>query len=90
MNEQTGALKKAVNEYHGFLIGEGKEPDEETVTLLAEYLDHFIWAPCWTMTCADAFESELKELRRSVKEIKTTNDIRAWIHEAMDIGLDPF
>jgi hypothetical protein len=90
MDEQTGVLEKAVRSYHGFLLGEAAEPDEKTVSLLVEYLDHFIFAPCWTMTCSEAFAAELEALRRTVKMIKTTAGIREWNRAAMEIGLDPF
>lgn len=85
MDEQSGKLRAAVRDYFSWVIGEADEPKTGTTELLRQYLEHFVNAPCWRGHAA-----ELARLRAKVKGIKTCGDIRGWLGEALNIGLDPF
>lgn len=89
-DEMTGELPRAVRGYFDFVLGTGPELTERQFIILKDYLDHFIFAPCWTRTCQECFEEELAELRRTVKLIGSVKDIQQWNHQAMGIALDPF
>ncbi|MEH2390039.1 MAG: hypothetical protein V7K14_30600 [Nostoc sp.] len=82
-DETSGELSNAVFKYFG---REHLFPEE--ITLLAEFCQHFINAPCWDAN--EGFPNELAALRQSAAVISTVPDISRWISACLEIGIDPF
>ena len=90
-DEASGVLPLTVERYYGSRIdGVPLHPGE--VRLLADYLAHYINAPCWDAASegSEISARTLTDLREEVKSLKTADDIGAWISKGMDIGLSPF
>jgi len=81
-NEQSGVLPAAVWSYLHHTA------TEQQLSLLREYLEYYIHAPCWDIP-DNAFLEELEELRQSSKTMRTTKEIHDWIFRALEIGIDP-
>jgi hypothetical protein len=84
-DEVSGELRKAVHAYLDHAI-DGKPFTAPQIELVRDYLQHWINAPCWD---APAFEAELKDLRETVRTLRTAESIHDWIHKALEIGMDP-
>jgi hypothetical protein len=77
----------------------GSEMDADALSLFRLYLRHFVAAPCWDAAIADACRKlemthgsvigELDELRRGSESLSTREEIQAWLHDALDFGIDP-
>ena len=92
-DDVTGQLPAAVTAYLNNRI-DGKPITDGQVALVCEYMVHHINAPCWLANTideeADAMQLEaITELRREAAAAKTVEDIAAYIHHALDWGLDP-
>jgi hypothetical protein len=84
-DEVSGELRKAIHAYLDHAT-DGKPFTDAQLELMRDYLEHWINAPCWN---SEVFESELKHLRESAKTLRTAEQIHDWIHEALEIGMDP-
>jgi hypothetical protein len=82
-DERSGKLVAAVHAYLAFRCKKGPCPDPRQIELLARYLQYVIDAPCWCAT------EELQQLRDRARHLQTCDGIAAWIHDALDIGIDP-
>jgi hypothetical protein len=92
-HETSGELESAVKAYLDNRI-DGMTIRDEQISLLREYLAHYINAPCWSnseFACEleDEFVSKLKELRAAAPGLRTPGEIGEWIAKCLDIGLDP-
>lgn len=85
-DEVSGQLAAAINALLDHKVDGAPAPNEAQLSLIQQYLDHYIHAPCWEGTPLD---DELAELRRQAPAIKTVIDIDAFISKALAIGLDP-
>ncbi len=84
-DEQSGELGLAIdayllNRHAGATITDGQ------ITLLRDYLEYWVNAPCWR---SEGIEKEMKDLRKSVRELDSATEIDEWIHKALEIGMDP-
>jgi hypothetical protein len=84
-DEVSGELRKAIHAYLDHAV-DGKPITSAQITLMVDYLTHWVCAPCWD---SEAFEVELKNLRATVRGLTTPTAIHDWIHQALDIGMDP-
>lgn len=84
-DEVSGKLPAAVYAYLDNRI-DGTPLSDEHLAMVREYIEHHINAPCWEQ---DEFREELAALRKAATELKTPDDVGAWIRQGMDIGLDP-
>jgi len=76
MNETSGVLAPVVEKY---LRGEQLAPLE--VGAMRAYLRQWI---------AGGFQGpEIVQLRREVERIASTDDVRRWLSDAMNAGIDP-
>ena len=90
-DEVTGVLPTAVMRYLNHRI-DGTSIDEIDLELVRAYLQHFIEAPCWNHMNdipEMGMASDLADLRRDVRDLKTPDAIAAWIHRCLDLGIDP-
>lgn len=99
-DEVSGQLSKAVKAYLDNRV-EGRPITNGQIALLRDYLAYWVNAPCWDhqadeftdeilqLTSMEELMPELSQLRSSVQHLKTAADIDKWIHEALDIGMDP-
>ena len=70
------------NRLHGTLVS------QDQIDLIRLYLTQWIDAPAWDYVPSQPLD-DLAELRRSVREIKTADDIDRWTFRALDLGIDP-
>ncbi len=86
-DKQSGALPAAVK---AFLDNQtvGGEISAEQITLVREYIDHYVNAPCWTAWESGPFH-ELNLLRDRVDGLLTPDAIHQWLMDALEIGMDP-
>ena len=75
MNETT--LRPAIVAYL-----EGDEPTPAEIAAIRAYLRQWIMAPGWDGPAVD-------ELRRRVDELTSRQAIKAWLHHALNEGIDP-
>ncbi len=84
-HEVSGELAGAVEAYLANRI-DGATVTDERIALLRDYIAHWINAPWWD---SPVFEAELRRLRDGARELDSATKIAEWIHQAMDIGIDP-
>jgi hypothetical protein len=62
------------------------------LALVREYGEYYINAPCWDWNpnLTEEGKQELAHLRSLIKEVKTKREIMGWVHQCLDIGIDPF
>ncbi|MEH2242348.1 hypothetical protein [Nostoc sp.] len=82
-DETSGELPNAVFKYFSC-----EHLFESEISLLAEYCQHYINAPCWDAT--GGFPTKLAALRQSATTISTVADISQWIDACLEIAIDPF
>jgi len=90
-DEATGTLTAAVRAYYDECLEEGKMTPEQLVYVRA-YLVHHINAPVWLEKNPYAdLEVALKigELRHRAPLLQSAADISAYVHDAMELALDP-
>lgn len=96
-DDVSGALPAAVAAFCECQIG-GPPPTVEQLTLLVEWLIHFICAPCWNaparLSMAEGYDgtaASLIQLRLDLLEgrVRTADEIAAWIERALEMGIDP-
>jgi hypothetical protein len=92
MDEQSGALARAVRAWLSYRCNERTAPDAEQIKLLVEYCAHWVKAPCWERATDDLeYVAQLESLRlRAALEIKSADDLAKWLHDCLEFGLDPF
>lgn len=84
--EVTGELGRAVELYL-----HGRPMTKRDIALMRFYLRQWIDSPVWDQCPSHDAESlaELAGLRETARMLFTAADIHAWLHRAMDIGIDP-
>ncbi|MEH2031030.1 MAG: hypothetical protein V7K67_15435 [Nostoc sp.] len=82
-DETSGELPRTVFKYFG-----SQQLTSDEISLIAEYCQHYINAPCWDAT--GGFQDELAVLRQSANSISTVGDINQWINGCFEIAIDPF
>lgn len=87
-NEETGELRDAVEAYLNNRI-DSTPISPADLELVAEYVQHWINAPCWQDGTDPEIRSELRQLQERAKTLRSADDIDAWIHAALDLGIDP-
>jgi hypothetical protein len=87
-DEESGELPEAVRRYYNRRTDGA--PSADQLSLIIDYLRHFINAPCWARNCAGVFDEELASLREQAEKLASIKDIEKFLFEAMEIGLDPF
>lgn len=75
MNETTGVMRSAVI---AFLDGNATE---KQLALVIAYCKAWVDCPVW--------EGNLAGIRKSIREVKTSDELKWWIHEALEEGIDP-
>ncbi|MBG1268258.1 hypothetical protein [Nostoc sp. WHI] len=86
-DETSGELPDAVFKYFG------RQPlSTEQISLIAEFCQHYINAPCWDANNnqSGGFPNELTSLRQSAARISSVDDISRWIDACLEIAIDPF
>lgn len=84
-DEQNGILPKAVMAYFDHRMDSSKPFQGVQFALVREYLRYYINAPCWQQT----EEGQIDALRASVAQIKTPEEMHAWIMKCFEVGIDP-
>lgn len=86
-DDETGDVPRAVWAYLGYKAAEPPKPERRQIDLLRDYLIHYIEAPCWEKP--GGVTPELADLRRRAQEIRSIEDIDAFIQGCLEIGIDP-
>ncbi|WP_375497063.1 hypothetical protein [uncultured Nostoc sp.] len=82
-DETSGELPRAISKYFN---SQQLTPDE--ISLMAEYCQHYINAPCWDTT--GGFPDELAGLRESANSLSSVSDINQWVNSCLEIAIKPF
>ncbi len=81
-NEQSGMLAIAVHRLFNRL-----PLHDDLINHLRTYCQH--WADFDGWQVLPEQKEDLARLRSSVREIKTTEDLDAWLGSALELGIDP-
>jgi hypothetical protein len=65
-------------------------PSPEQIQLIADYLDHFIHAPCWVRESVSFYVNGVQAAREQVKKITSVAGIDKFLKICMDCAIDPF
>ncbi|MDZ8227562.1 hypothetical protein [Nostoc sp. ChiVER01] len=84
-DEVPGELPRVVFKYFS---STSPQLTADEISLLAEYCQHYINAPCWD--ASGGFPNELAALRQSANSLSTVSDISQWIDDCLEIAIDPF
>jgi hypothetical protein len=89
-DEVSGVLPAAVKAYLDNRI-DGKPLAEHQFEIVRAFMEYFIKAPCWDDNphLDDEMRAELAGLRRDAETLRTPEEVGAWIHRCLDLGLDP-
>lgn len=82
-DETSGELPSAVFKYFN-----SESLQKSEISLIAEYCQHYINAPCWDAT--GGFPTELAALRQTAATLSTVSEINQWIDACLEIAIDPF
>jgi hypothetical protein len=82
-DETSGELPRAV-----FKFFSSQQLSPEEISLVAEYCQHYINAPCWDGN--EGFPDELAALRQSANSLSSVREISQWINACLQIAIDPF
>ncbi|MEH1882476.1 hypothetical protein [Nostoc sp.] len=82
-DETSGVLPRVVFK---FFSSHQLTPDE--ISLIAEYCQHYINAPCWQVS--EEATSYLAALRQAATLISSVDDLSEWINACLEIAIDPF
>lgn len=87
-DEMTGELRGAVLAYLNPTSG---SPTPRQLELLRAYILHHIHAPCWLANphATPEYCAQIGALQQQAAEIRTVDDVHAYIEAALDLGLDP-
>jgi hypothetical protein len=77
MHETSGVLAPVVRKY---LAGDQLDADE--LDIMRDYLRQWVAAPGF-------IGPDIDSLRAGVDQIRSTADLRAWLADAMNAGIDP-
>ena len=80
MDEQSGVLAPVIGAYLN-----GERLIGEQIGIMRAYLVQWIEAPVWVFDVTE----HRKVLILQAHAIQTHADIDAWLHAALDIGIDP-
>lgn len=91
------APKYWMNETSGILIGpltrylEEKPLSAGDLEVIAAYCQQWVCSPVWDENPEMDQESKdlLEKLRTGTLQLRTREDVDAWIHDALWIGMDP-
>jgi hypothetical protein len=80
-DDETRVLPQAVQ---AFFAGHATL---EQLELVRDYCEYYINAPCWAI---GNDEATWAMLRSRVKELRTAVQILEWLHDALEVTIDPF
>lgn len=84
-NEVSGELPTAVMTYVRYAADKScPAPTDEQISLLRDYFEYYINAPCWTPE-----GQGWAEIKESVSQLRSPADISRWINKCLHLGLDP-
>jgi len=64
----------------------------EQFSLVCEYGEYYIHAPCWDWNphLTEEGKQELAQVRNQIKSVTTEQDLSQWMYACLDLGIDPF
>jgi len=85
-SDASGELSRIVMRYLN-----GKLSPESGLGLFKEYLIYYIFAPMWEKGVSESEEGKKKLTlaRHDIIQAQSDEDIREWIGDILDLGLDP-
>ena len=85
--EVSGVLQPVVERY----LTDRESMSLHDIALMRVYVRQWIVSPVWDANPSldGCSRAELERLRKAVDDIRTVADIHDWLHQALDIGIDP-
>jgi len=77
-------VRPAIKSFIDYGAGQGPEPSNVDLEIVRRWFEYIITAPCWY--CAG---DELVELQQSVKTLQNITQLREWLDQALELGIDP-
>jgi hypothetical protein len=86
-DDVTGELPAAVMAF----FGHRQEITPDQLELVRQYCEYYMLAPCWDMNPHHDEETreELRQARKDIKNVKTREELNSWIHQCLEMGIDP-
>lgn len=78
-DEQSGKMRQAVEAYLNHCL-EHTPLTQDQLALVIDYCDAWISCPVW---------NDADKLRESIKKVKTVKELHKWLHDALNVGIDP-
>ena len=78
--ETSGVLVPVVEKYLN-----GRPLSDAEIGVMRAYLRQWVMSPVWAV----GFDRELGDLRDRVEKLRTEKEIKRWLWDALDIGMDP-
>lgn len=85
-DEQSGVLRAAVLAVMDYALHRTPDLGIGQLELVRGYCQYYVHAPCWEF---DGQTPELEELRERIVGVQTFSELDKWIHDCLDVGLDP-
>ncbi len=85
-DDVTGVLPAAVLAFLDFSLGVNVAFTAEQLDLVRDYCQYYINAPCWNTT---DMEAAFVELRERIIGVQAVEELDKWLHDCLDIGIDP-
>lgn len=80
-NETTGRLRTAISAYLE------QKPTDHQLKLVIAYLQHYVHAPAWLQD--PELAADVKALQAKSLTLKTIEEAKAFIQDAVALGIDP-
>jgi hypothetical protein len=65
----------------------GQPLTDVQLEMVRDYCEYYISAPCWR---TDDAEEQFRKLRTQIQTIRTRQELEVWLHESLEVGIDPF
>ncbi len=85
-DDVTGVLPKAVLAFFDQTV------NPEQFSLVREYGEYYINAPCWDWNphLTEEGKEELAQVRNRIKTVATSQELLDWVYMCLDLGIDPY
>ncbi len=70
-----------------FAFLDGQPLTDVQLEMVRDFCEYYIFAPCWQTQGA---EEQFQRLREQIQTIGTRQELEVWLHESLEVGIDPF
>jgi hypothetical protein len=70
-----------------FAFLDGQPLTDVQLEMVRDFCEYYISAPCWR---TDGAEKQFQQLRTKIMTIGTRQELEAWLHQSLEVDIDPF